>query len=181
VIAPFDVAGADLFRRSGLTPSASPLPVWDLLLPVLLALILLDVATRRIAWDYQSIRRAILTAQGKVREFTTARKVESRQTLDALKRVRDEVAEQKLKPGQPQANQPKPPSLPDAGAKFEATEGVKGDLSQVVGGATDKPLPPAPKNPEPKGLQGDAGHTGSLLEAKRRAQQRIREKEKGEG
>ena len=52
-----------------------------------------------------------------------------------------------------------------------------GDITSVVGGATNKPIPSAPKKIEPK---GGSGHTGSLLEAKRRAQQQIRQKEKGE-
>ena len=49
---PFDVRSADLFRRQGLAATSSPLPVWDILLPVLMGLILLDVAVRRIAWDW---------------------------------------------------------------------------------------------------------------------------------
>ena len=53
------------------------MPVWDMLIPVLLGLILLDVATRRIAWDWQSTKRMAAAAAGKVREFTTTRKVES--------------------------------------------------------------------------------------------------------
>jgi hypothetical protein len=52
----------------------------------------------------------------------------------------------------------------------------------VVGGATDKPIPPPPKKIEPKGAPtpGPGGHTSSLLEAKRRAQQAIKKKEERE-
>ena len=65
------------------------------------------------------------------------------------------------------------------GRKLELMEG---DITQVVGGATNKPVPSAPKKTEGGGAgpgQGP-GYTGSLLEAKRRAQQKIKEKEQGE-
>lgn len=179
VINAFDIEGADLFNRDSLRKTASPLPIWDILIPILLTMILLDVAVRRIAWDWLATKRAAAAVGDYVRSYTTVRKVESKPTLDALKRVREEVAEQKFKVDEtkPLAGMDAP--TPDKKYKFEARQGVEGDISQVVGGASDKPLPKAPKKAEPKG--GDpskGGHTGSLLEAKRRAQQQIRDKEK---
>jgi hypothetical protein len=175
VINAFDPQGADIFRREGLTVSSSPLPVWDQLLPWLLGLLILDVATRRIAWDWASTRKMAGAMAARVRDFTTLRRVENAQTLDALKRVREEVVETKFKPAEPRG--PSAPR-PDPKAKFTAPKGVEGDITQVVGGATDKPVPPPPKKPEPKGAAaGPGAHTGSLLEAKRRAQQQIRKKE----
>ena len=59
VLEPFNAENAELFAREWtdvagnkqvLFRSASPLPVWDILIPILLGLILIDVATRRIAW-----------------------------------------------------------------------------------------------------------------------------------
>jgi hypothetical protein len=169
---PWDAQAADLFSRQGLTLTASPLPVWDILIPLLLGLILVDVAARRIAWDRESMRRMALAGADKVRQFTTVRKVETRQSLDALKRVRDESQEQKARPA-PAAT----PAAPDPKAKFEA-KGVEGDITNLVGGATDKALPPPPKKIEPKGIQPTPGsHMGGLMEAKRRAQQAIKDKE----
>lgn len=183
IIEPFDPEGADIFRREGLLVTSSPLPVWDLLLPILLALMLLDVATRRIAWDWAAIQRYGRLAATRVREFTTMRRVESRSAVDALQRVRQEVAETKFKPAEKGAT-PQTPAAPrpDPKAKFTAPKGVEGDITQVVGGATDKPVPPPPKKIEPKGAPGPGpgGHTGSLLEAKRRAQEKIKKKEEGE-
>jgi hypothetical protein len=71
---------------------------------------------------------------------------------------------------------------PDPKAKFVPTgKGVEGDISKVVGGATDKPVPPPPKKAEPKGMPaGPGSHMGGLMEAKRRAQQAIKQKEQGE-
>jgi uncharacterized membrane protein len=185
---PWDAKNANFFSRDKVAVSASPLPVFDILLPILLGLILLDVALRRIAWDWASMKRMALTAGNKVRSFTSVRKVKSRETLDALRRVREEVAETKFRPaegaGGLEASAPPPlPSAPapNASAKFEAPAGVEGDITQVVGGASDKPIPAAPKKVQPKGGTGkeEGGYTSSLLEAKRRAQQQIKRKEEG--
>lgn len=168
---PFDADSADFFRRQGLTPTASPMPVWDLLIPFLLGLILVDVATRRIAWEWAAVRRAVARP---VRAFLTTRKVDSRQAVDALRRVRTETAD-RTKPQTPEPS-------PDPRFKFipQNVPPTTGDIDQVVGGATNKPIPPPPKKIEPKGVNPPPGdHTGSLLEAKRRAQQKMREKEQG--
>jgi len=186
VLKPFDTAGAEIFTREGLAVTASPLPVWDIMIPILLALILADVATRRIAWDWEATKRWAGVAAEHVRGFTQAttlrRGGEGAASMDALKRVRSEVAEQKFKPADgPAAAAPQP----DRSAKFEAKGGVEGDITKVVGGATDKPVPPPPKKIEPKGgpatAAGPGAHMGGLMEAKRRAQQKIKEKEQGEG
>src|SRR5688500_651949 len=172
---------ADLFSRKSLVPSSSPLPVWDLLIPVLLGLIILDVAVRRIAWDWNSTKKLAAAMAGRVRQYTTTRNVETRQTLDALKKVRDDVTETNY--GQEQPKKPETTAAaPDRSRKFEAKTKVEGDITQVVGGATAKPVPAPPKDPKPKGAPVGAGggHTGSLLEAKRRAQQKIKEKEQGD-
>jgi uncharacterized membrane protein len=174
VLPAFDVENASLFDRKGVKPSISPLPVWDILIPILLGLILLDVAARRIAWDWVSTKKLAFAMANWVREFTLTRKVETRQTLDALKKVRDEVVETRFKP------QPSQDAAPDRSAKFEAKTKVEGDITQIVGGATAKPVPAPPKKIEPKGAPASGGHTGSLLEAKRRAQQKIKEREQGD-
>jgi len=176
LLEPFNPKTADLFSRDGLAISSSPKPIWDLLIPWLLALLLLDVAVRRIAWDAASIRRAILTAGGAVRRFTTPyQRVENAQALQTLKRVRGETAQQKFGGAPPAAPTPPTAAAPDASAKFDAGAGVAGDLNQIVGGAAsanpDVSKSAGPKTPQP----GD--HTGGLLEAKRRAQRKIREQE----
>jgi uncharacterized membrane protein len=185
VFAPFNLDPKELFRREGLKQSNSPLPIWDILIPVLLGLIIVDVATRRIAWDWASIKKMAFAAEEKVKTYTTTRKVESAATLGALKKVREEVADSRFRPaeqeGAAMASQPpsQPTARPDPKTKFQA-KGVEGDISQLVGGASDKAIPSAPKKIAPKGAPEAGSHTGSLLEAKRRAQQQIRDKEKGE-
>ena len=175
VLPAFDAAGADLFRRdASLAPAVSSLPVWDRLIPVLLALILIDVATRRIAWDWASLKRYLATSTGFVRSFTTVRQVETRSSVEALQRVRQEGTA----PAAPAKAAVAAPARPDPRAKFTG-KAVEGDIGQVVGGATDKPVPKPPAAAQPKGAQSGGG-MGSLMEAKRRAQEKIREKEKGE-
>ncbi|MEA2711613.1 MAG: hypothetical protein QOF78_4214 [Phycisphaerales bacterium] len=172
----------ELYRRGeGLKDSASPLPIWDILIPVLLGLIIVDVATRRIAWDWNSTKKMGLALVGHVRTYTTTRKVESADTIGALRRVREEVAEQKFKPAQEEgaAMASAPSARPDPRAKFQA-KGVEGDISSLVGGASEKSIPPPPKKVDPKGAPAVGSHTSSLLEAKRRAQQNIKQKEQGE-
>ncbi len=170
----FDAAGANLFRRGDkLQPAVSSLPVWDRLIPVLLGLILLDVAARRIAWDYAALRGYAASTAAYVRSFTTVRQVQTRSSLEALQRVRQDGPTDPATPAKP-----KPAAArPDPKAKF-VSKGVEGDITSVTGGATDKPIPKAPPKPQPP--KGDAGGgMGSLMEAKRRAQQKIKDKEEG--
>jgi hypothetical protein len=156
------------------------LPIWDVLLPLLMGLLILDVAIRRIAWDWNSTKRMALQAREYVMSFTTTRKVETRQSIDALKRVRTDV-EQKIsemtqKPSAPPRDAETPPA---PSAKFEA-KGVEGDITNVVGGATAKPVPPPPKKIEPKGAVPGGSSLSSLKAAKQRAQQKIKDQEKGD-
>ena len=182
VLSSFDAQTAALFDRQGLIRRDAPMPVWDLLLPFAIALLLLDVAARRIAWDADTFRRGYAGALNYVRSFTTPRKVETTGSLDALRSVREKTAAITApgKSAPPASGAPgAPPAVPDRSRKFEATGPVAGDITKVVGGATgeskirrqpeDKPKPAAPGEPT----------TNSLLEAKRRAQQKIREKEEG--
>jgi Ca-activated chloride channel family protein len=178
MLTPFDAEGAELFTRQGLLVSASPLPIWDILIPILLGLMIIDVAVRRIAWDWMATKKLAAAMAQKVRDYTTTtRAVESAPTMDALKRVREDVAEQKFRPAEKGAAAASSP-LPDPKAKFVPKDAVEGDISSVVGGATDKPLPSTPKKDVP--ATGATGVTNSLLEAKKRAQQQIKQKEQGE-
>jgi uncharacterized membrane protein len=179
VLPAFDAEGANLFTRENLAPAVSRLPVWDRLIPVLLALILIDVAARRIAWDWAAVKGYAQSVATFIRSFTTVTRAETNTSLGALQRIRSgEAGTAAGATGEAKAAPP-PLVKPDPRAKFVA-KGVEGDIANVVGGATAKPVPSAPKKPQPKGITPAPGSSmSSLMEAKRRAQQKIDEKSQG--
>jgi uncharacterized membrane protein len=180
LLPPFDPAAADLFNRAGLVQTASPMPVWDILIPFLLALLLIDVAARRIAWDWNSTKRLVGAGAQRVREYTLTHRTptESGKTLDSLKKVRTEVTEQQRTAAESGKPAGSAPTAPDPKRKFEAKQAVEGDITQVVGGATNQPTPGGARKPAQQ-QSGQAGGetTNSLFAAKRRAQQQIKQKE----
>ncbi len=182
VLKPFDVASADLFTRDGLAVTDSPQSIWDLLVPWLLALIIIDVAVRRIAWDWPATKRMAAGRGGlcpSVHDDLPQGR-NRRRMLDSLKRVREEVAEQKFKARagiQVESGSARTASDARSTREIRRRRGVEGDITAVVGGAVDKPIPSAPRNIEPKGAVGLGEHTGGLLEAKRRAQQKIKQQQ----
>lgn len=151
VLDPTTPAKATLFERGdSLRPSRSIRPMWRVLLMWLVPLLLLDVAVRRIAWSAASLARFFSPAPREV--------ADTRKTLSALKQ-RTSVVQAKASV---------------AGVtKFEApihTE-VAGNFADAVGAA--KPSEPK-ETPRPK-AEPEAGVTGRLLDAKRRARQRFNE------
>ncbi len=140
-----------------LSESKSPLPVWDWLVPLLIAMLLVDVAIRRIAWDRSMLIAARQRVTGQVTRLTaTTRQDRSGSTLGELRTRRTEVV--------------------DRTRKFEAAEGATGDVSSL--GATSatavaesKAKPTA--RPNESAAPESSGGIGSLMEAKRRARERM--------
>jgi Mg-chelatase subunit ChlD len=89
VLAPFDAGRAQVFSREHVRPVAASMPVWDWLLVAAVALLLVDVAVRRIAWDRQMVHAAV----AHVRSFTTARRPDARPVLASLLKVKERQAE----------------------------------------------------------------------------------------
>ena len=187
VLEPFEPQAAGLFARQWtgldgetreLRRTSSFTPIWDLLIPVLIGLILLDVAIRRIAWDWLSTKQAAANTADNVRAYLLAgsrRGREEQKSLDALRATRqDSAARQAVAAGRP-----------DPGRKYEPAAGrtIEGDLSSVIGGATNAPIPKDRPNAKPKAdageRPGEAGGMSSLMEAKRRARERIEKEREG--
>jgi len=62
-----------------------------------MAILLMDVAVRRIAWDWPAIKKWAAFAGAQMQAFLTTRTVEPAVMLAALHKVRHDVAEQRFK------------------------------------------------------------------------------------
>jgi Mg-chelatase subunit ChlD len=80
---------ADLFNRDHLPPTVSVQPAWRSLLWAALVLLLLDAASRRIAWDTATIRRMAASAMARVRP-ARIRGEEALATLSGLRQVAEQ-------------------------------------------------------------------------------------------
>ena len=102
---------------SNVMVTASPLPVWDTLLPILVGLILLDVAMRRIAWDLASTRRLVpggIGARAIVHDGESCGKPHDARRVQARERGggRDEVQEPRKWHGRAPSRRPFPAPNP---------------------------------------------------------------------
>ncbi|HVT88986.1 MAG TPA: VWA domain-containing protein [Tepidisphaeraceae bacterium] len=158
-----DANMTDLFAREGLTESSSSLPVWDLMLPMAMGILLLDVAARKIAWDRLSVHGVGLAFAGLVRDFTTVRKVEPGATLQSLKRARGAVIN----------------SIKISDAVLDRSPADGTDISETPRDGemiSESALPAA--QPEDCSVD-EMNRTANLLRAKKRARQQIKQKEEG--
>jgi uncharacterized membrane protein len=162
--------GPGLFRREGLRPSSSFLPIWDWLIPVLMGLILVDVAIRRIAWDLPALRRAVVA---RVRGAGAGRESAAGGSLEALRKVREDRA------AAPVAGASSPPEAA-AAARYEPREPAEpGELPLETAPSARPPAPSAPSRASTGDQAGvPAGDPMSgLLAAKRRAREQMQRPE----
>ena len=165
VLDPADPVAAGLFADAHRIVSESTRPLRWALLPWLLALLLLDVANRRLAWDPGEIRDWFKRSTTVNRRSAT----ETKQTMSALKKRRGQVRDGAV------ADDDTTPVRAARTRKFEAaqTKPSGGALGDAVGAARQAdPSAPKPKaaaaEPEP-----ESGTTSSrLLAAKRRAREK---------
>lgn len=179
----------NVFDRSELPKSRSILPVWRTILLMTIALMLLDVANRRIAWSTAGVvnaaRRVVgraKAAQARSREIATA--VGSlRQTGPAAQRPKRDPHAPKASTGpakqtgpaeinfrtapqeqEPDRKEPPKPKKPDR-RKVEAA------LDELLGRAKPTGESPPPEPPREEADDDKPSSTSSLLEARRRARQ----------
>ena len=173
-----------LFDRAGMAPSRAALPAWTPLLWLALALFLLDVAARRLAWDALLVRRSVRRATARV-EARDVRGREAAATLATLRQVSDQVEHRHtVRPEEP-AQEP-PTTIPVARAAPEQppTEAepvaeptrIAAALDAFLGKPSAAP-PEHPESPEPSEPTPEqtppTDTTGSLLAAKRRARKKL--------
>jgi len=161
-VLPSDPNRADLYSRAGLTLPQTQLPTSKPLMILWLALLLLDVAVRRVAIDWRAVvRRAreLLLRRG-------ARK--SDETIERLKVTRSKVRDRLTSH-----------AVQSAGRRYEASADYKAPIPE-----TDITKPAEPEAP-PKAEQAlpteeDKSHIQKLLKAKRRAHERHRDNQNQE-
>lgn len=165
----------DLFNRDGLAPALAYLPLNWLLIPLAAAMLIADVAVRRLQIDRAALAAASQGVGNFVRSFTTVKKSEGTQAVDALRKVREQSETAAAPPPTSTAAATTAAVVKDrAKAKFEPQSTAGGDLKAAL---QRSPLADAKSSPAaPPPAQTDkADTTSSLLAAKRRAQQKMNE------
>jgi hypothetical protein len=148
---------AELFDYAGLKFPETQLPVTRLLMLIWLAVFLLDVGVRRIAFDVRAAGRriALLVRYGRA-------ELKADKTLERLRLTRKKIHEQ-LTSGA---------AGPEASRKYEADERYTGDLPAAQAPSEKKP---AVEEPRKKAAatkvekEEDQSHIQQLLRAKRKA------------
>ncbi len=182
VLDPTSPDTAGLFDRTVPFETRSVRPLWRTLLYWLIALFMLDVACRRIAWDavaiWQWCKQRVDTVLGSLKP----REVEAEATLSALKN-RQAQTEQQLEqrstgrrvPISMTASETSGPA-PSSKRKFEAGDDfvASDSFAESVGGASDSPTPSASINQKDSSepAEDDGLTTSRLLAARRRAQEK---------
>ncbi len=161
-----------LFNRQSVSPTRSIRPLWRPLMMVLLVVFLLDVAARRIAWDFAAMGRWAADRYAVMGQWLKPRQVEAAATLETLKKRASEVEERLVASAVDQAA----PVTPWADQKFEAAPDAvaENDLASAIGAATEtQGQTPQPQESRDRADEDEGPTTGRLLDAKRRARQRM--------
>jgi Ca-activated chloride channel family protein len=162
---------AGLFSREGLTPREARLPLLPLLLGLAVALLLLDVATRKIAWDRLIDRGSLAEAQRALQQ----RGEQAAATLSSLRRT-EERLDARDTPGRALTAEDAQTLAERERARRRTAAAIAADEP-----STERAIPLAGAKPEPQPAQPSAGGeppegeqgAASLLAAKRRARQRF--------
>ncbi len=158
---------AGLFERTGVRPSEATSPLLPLLLVWAIVIALLDVGTRRVAWDRLVTREAaaeLARLAGSLRGKGDA----AASTVGALRKAR-EGANKREAPAPGRASRAMP--VADAQSEAERRRAIRAAMRDATKRAKEQ-------------QEGDAGsteRTSSLLAAKRRAQGRFAEGEGKDG
>ncbi len=170
----------DLFDRRAMPPSLSALPAWQTILWLALALVLLDVANRRLAWDFGLLRRLLLQAVARVTPGQL-RSREAAATLATLRQVSDSVGRRfDAKPADSVRQsslrhpdtQPQRPPATSARQPPEPSK-VAAAIDALLGKTISTAAPPAKPSEPPSADTGPTDTTRSLLAAKQRAHRRL--------
>lgn len=160
----------DLFDRSGLAPAEARQPLWRLLGMLAVGVLLLDIATRRIAWDRLIDRAYGSTLADEARAATRERGARATATVERLRTTTRE------EPVASNSQADTSPALGDAEAQAIIREQAERRRRERQARATGAPpaTPPAqsesPPTPSP-----DAAQPQGLQAAKARARRKMEE------
>jgi uncharacterized membrane protein/Mg-chelatase subunit ChlD len=166
----------NVFRRD-LPEAVMREPAWPTLLAIAMALFLFDVAVRRIAIDPRAVAAG---ARGWVRDLAGRwRGVAETESIGSLKQRREQVQEewrQRLKETAPAA-----PASEGQRKKFQpnaaSSQGSPEDAVEALGASRKD----GEKSAGPKREVDEGSATSRLMQAKRRAQQKMEDDAKGDG
>ena len=171
-----DPEGAALFDRAGVPPRRSLTPIWPMLLAWTIAVFLLDVGTRRVAWDRFVSREFGTDLARRAREAVEDRSARASRTVSGLgaSRARRRALSDEA---------PKPETLSESDAqrvlqeaKRQRMEAYQARMRQLreqrKAAATDEGAKPEAPDSTGKRPEPEDGASG-LLAAKRRAQKRF--------
>ncbi len=161
-----DPGAAPLFDRGSIEPRRTRSPLWPVLLGWTLVVFLLDVGTRRIAWDRLLPDLRIDAARAAAG---------SGQSVSALRRVRRRPKRRVKTLGEEDAERLKQEARR---RRYEAKRAARLARGRAEGGAS-KPDEPGPKPIDDDGAE--QGGPAGLMAAKRRARQRFEREEPDEG
>ncbi len=174
ILDPFAAEPAGLFDRTQSFETRSVRPLWRTLLAWLVALFLLDVACRRIAWDAAAMWAWTKERAGMLLGSMRPREVEAGATLAALKTRRNQIDADASNPRSTQADPAVP--APSRKRKFEAAKDfqTQDNFTEAVGGAgvSESSASVSAGNTDGNESIEEQGPTTSrLLAARRRAQE----------
>lgn len=172
---------AELFARADLPPIRASAPLWPTLLIWTVALTLLDVGTRRIAWDRLLSRELAAAIREQSRITTQARGVKATATLGRLR-----GRAQNTRPDQPaiRAERAAPSRtvtrVKEQVDQAERRRSIREALRATTSGQKPQNPPTPKKSPESRPSGADEGASG-LLAAKQRARKRYEQESDDSG
>lgn len=189
VLAPADLNPSVLFRRDGVVPREAMSPLWRPLLAWVLVVLLLDVGTRRVAWDRYLSREFGADLRRAAAEAVRSRGDESLRTVSRL-RARAAAVDAAVAPdaalGEREAASIREQAeLRRSRERWESLRARQDELrarraqpaAAPPGSAPGTPAATAPPSPPPSSADTapPPGHdpASSLLAAKRRARERF--------
>ncbi len=163
---------AALFDRAMLQPVRAATPLWPVLLIWTLAVFILDVATRRVAWDRLVSREIARQWKDEAQAAVKARGDRAAGALASLKKAAERGAATSPR-SQPRVEVPQPTAAELQASLDERRKRLRAQMLAQKDPPAAKPSPKPHPEADPDGPQDDPASTTGLLAAKRRAQKKM--------